>query len=298
MGVSRGSQPLAFTGAKLDRGEAVRADPARIAELARSGRALIVGATADAVVLDPDEPRLLRIPADGEFDPDQAVLLGLESGVPVFAVDLEGRRELLGDGRLVALRAAGMELSAPEGGLAAYLAALLSWHRRHRFCANCGVLTEMAEAGLERHCPNCGAHHFPRTDPVVIMLVKYDGMILMGRRAGGPGDRYSVLAGFVAPGETAEDAVAREVKEESGIDVYDARDVASQPWPFPASLMLGFEARSDGGEPVVGDGELEEVRWFTREEIAASSRGEGPFHLPGEVSIARLLIERWLGQGV
>jgi NAD+ diphosphatase len=296
--VSSGFHPLAFTGAALDRGDSVRKDPERIAQLARSDQALVVAATSDGVALDPREARLLRLPAAGRLDPDHAVLLGLESAAPVFAIDLENSRELIGDGRVVALRAAGMELSAAEGGLAAYLAALLHWHRRHRFCANCGALTEMAEAGLERQCPNCGAHHFPRTDPVVIMLVEHDGMILMGRRAGGPSDRYSVLAGFVAPGETAEAAVVREVKEESGIDVYDARYVGSQPWPFPASLMLGFEARSDGGEPVVGDGELEEVRWFTRDEIAAASREKGTFHLPGEVSIARSLIERWLGSGV
>jgi NAD+ diphosphatase len=294
-GVSHGFHRLAFTGATLDRGDAVRADPGRIAQLARSDQAVVVAATSDAVALDPSEARLLRLPAAGRLDPDRAVLLGFESGAPVFAIDLEDSRELIGDGRLVALRAAGMELGAREGGLAAYLAALLSWHRRHRFCANCGTQTHIAEAGLERRCPNCGAHHFPRTDPVVIMLVEHDGRILMGRRAGGPADRYSVLAGFVAPGETAEAAVIREVKEESGIDVYDARYVGSQPWPFPASLMLGFNARSDGGEPVVGDGELEEVRWFTREEVAAASRGEAAFHLPWEVSIARSLIERWLG---
>jgi NAD+ diphosphatase len=296
--VSSGFHPLAFTGAALDRGDAVRKDAGRIAQLARSDQALVVAATSDGVALDPREARLLRLPAAGRLDPDHAVLLGFESAAPVFAIDVKDSRELIGDGRVVALRAAGMELSAAEGGLAAYLAALLNWHRRHRFCANCGALTEIAEAGLARQCPNCGAHHFPRTDPVVIMLVEHDGMILMGRRAGGPSDRYSVLAGFVAPGETAEAAVVREVKEESGIDVYDARYVGSQPWPFPASLMLGFEARSDGGDPVVGDAELEEVRWFTRDEIAAASREEATFHLPGEVSIARSLIERWLGSEV
>ena len=300
MAVSSESQSLPFAGAALDRAEAERADPARVRELERSDLALVLGATADAVVLESEAPRLLRRPLRAELDPSNAVLLGLESGAPLFAVDLEEldeatRRDVLGDGRLVALREAGMELSGPEGGLAAYLAALLNWHRRHRFCANCGTRTALAEAGAARHCEHCGAHHFPRTDPVVIMLVEHDGRILMGSRKGAPAGRYSVLAGFVSPGETAEEAVIREVWEEARIDVHDPRYVASQPWPFPASLMLGFEARSDGGEPVVGDGELQEVRWFTREEVAAASRGEASFQLPGEVSIARSLIERWLG---
>jgi NAD+ diphosphatase len=298
--VSPGSDHLAFTGGTLDRADAVRADPELVRALTASEQALLVVAGADAVLLDAKEPLLRRVPADGRVDPDRAVLLGVESGVPLFGVDLEaleedGRRELVGDGRLVVLREAGMELGEGEGGLAAYLASLMYWHRRCGFCANCGTRTVIAEAGLERRCPNCGAHHFPRVDPVVIMLVEHEDRILMGRRAGGPEGRYSVLAGFVSSGETPEAAVIREVKEESGIDAYDPRYAAAQPWPFPASLMLGFFARADGGEPVAGDGELEDVRWFTREEVAAASRGEASFALPWKVSIARSLIETWLG---
>jgi NAD+ diphosphatase len=299
--MSTARHALAFTGATLDRADTARKDPERVRALTASGNAVVVASTADAVVLDGHGPLLKRFPANGSLAPDEAVLLGLESGAPLFGIDLDAlddgaRQEVIGDGRLVVLREAGAELSGPEGGLAAYLSSLLNWHRRHRFCANCGHRTAIADAGMERRCPNCGAHHFPRLDPVVIMLVEHEDRILMGRRAGGPEGRYSVLAGFVSPGETPEEAVIREVKEESGIDAYDPRYFAAQPWPFPSSLMLGFFARADGGEPVAGDGELEDVRWFTREEVAAASRGEAWFKLPWEVSIARTLIETWLAR--
>jgi NAD+ diphosphatase len=198
---------------------------------------------------------------------------------------------VIGAATIVSLRAAGAVLSRPEGGLAAYLAALLNWHRRHRFCANCGVGTVVAEAGHSRRCPSCGAEHFPRTDPVAIMLVTHADRLLLGRHAGWPSGQYSALAGFVAPGESAEEAVVREVYEESGIEAYDPVFVASQPWAFPSSLMLGFEARSDGGEPVARDGELEDVRWFERDALAAALNGD--LRLPPSVSIARFLVERW-----
>jgi len=294
---------LPFTGATLDRADVLRADPEQVAMAASSREARLLAAGVGDVALEAGEPRLLRIPADGRLDPSTAVLLGLEGDVPLFGVDLEAldeseRGALLAGARRATLREAGMELSQPEGGLAAYLSALLNWHRTHRFCANCGAPTAIVDAGMERRCGNCGAHHFPRTDPVVIMLVEHEGRILMGSRAGAPEGRYSVLAGFVSPGETPEDAVIREVWEESRIEVRDPRYVAAQPWPFPASLMLGFEARSDGGEPVIGDGELDDVRWFARSDVAAASRGEAWFQLPGEVSIARTLIERWLARSI
>jgi NAD+ diphosphatase len=196
---------------------------------------------------------------------------------------------------VVGLREAGALLAPAEAGLAAYVMALLNWHRRHAFCANCGHATDVAEAGYSRHCPHCGANHFPRTDPVVIMTVEHDGRLLLGRRAGWPRGRLSVLAGFVSPGESAEEAVIREVQEESGIIARDPVFVASQPWPFPASLMLGFHAVSDGGEPRATDGELEEVHWLARDAIREAVAGGDPgFQLPPPVSIARFLIDRWL----
>jgi NAD+ diphosphatase len=219
---------------------------------------------------------------------------------PVFAIDLDAlprasAAALTRGADVVGLRAAGALLARSEAGLAAYLTALLNWHRRHHFCSNCGTATGVAEAGYSRRCPSCEAVHFPRTDPVVIMLVESRGRLLLGRHSGWPQRRYSVLAGFVAPGETLEAAVAREVREESGIEVHDPRYVASQPWPFPSSLMLGFEARSEGGEPTARDGELEDVRWFTLDAAReAAQERSSELELPPRVSIARMLIERRL----
>ncbi len=152
----------------------------------------------------------------------------------------------------------------------------------------------MADAGYLRRCPNCGASHHPRTDPVVIMLVVDRDRVLLGRQASWPQRRYSALAGFVEPGESLEEAVAREVAEESGVEVRDVRYIASQPWPFPASLMLGFIAEWAGGTPAVRDDELEDVRWFTREEVREAAAERGPLLLPAPVAIARRLLDVWL----
>ena len=299
--------PPAFTGATLDRAAKLRADPDRVATLLAQPDAAVVAASADGVLLGAAaDASLLRQRLDGGapryVDPDQPILLGIEAGAPLFAADLEqldpsARDRLLAAARIVSLRDAGTVLGQSEGGLAAYLVALLNWHRRHRFCANCGAETEIAEAGMSRHCPRCGASHFPRTDPVVIMLVEHDGSLLLGRRPDWPENRYSVLAGFVSPGETPEEAVIREVREESGIEATGPVYVASQPWPFPASLMLGFEARAAGGTPRAGDGELEDVGWFGLDEVrCAAQREAGPLRLPPPVSIARVLIDRWLAR--
>ena len=290
-----------FTGMALDRAHGSRKDADWLARQRRDPAARVVMAGADGVAIRDDE--VVRAPAEllGDDDP---VLLGLEDGAPRFALDLDGlddarRAAALDGGELVGLRDAGAVLARAEAGLAAYVMALLNWHRRHRFCANCGHATGIAEAGDSRHCPHCGADHFPRTDPVVIMTVEHDGRLLLGRRSGWPPGRLSVLAGFVAPGESAEEAVVREVREESGILVRDPVFIASQPWPFPASLMLGFHAESDGGVPRPTDGELEEVHWLDLDAVrAAMGDGESPFRLPPPISIARFLIDRWVaGRG-
>ena len=297
-----------FTGVTLDRVSVQRKDQEWVAALAESPEARGIATGHDGVLVgDGDPPALARIlaPAEQLRDP---ILLGIDAGGNgLFAVDLErefrerpaddGSWDVPGAGgaRTVSLRDAGVELSHAEAGLAAYTTALLNWHRRHGFCANCGAATEIAEAGYSRHCPRCGAHHFPRTDPVVIMTVEHDGRLLLGRRAGWPAGRLSVLAGFISPGESAEEAVLREVQEESGIAARDARYVTSQPWPFPASLMLGFHASSDGGEPRATDGELDEVHWLDGDAVRRAVRGDdADFQLPGSVSIARFLIERWV----
>jgi NAD+ diphosphatase len=211
-----------------------------------------------------------------------AIFLGLgEGGAPLFAVEREGVE-------LTGLRDLAATLPAAQLGAVAYASALANWARATRFCGICGQPTRAGEGGHVRVCAN-GHQHHPRTDPVVIMLVCDGDRVLMGRQASWPAGRYSALAGFVEPGEPLEAAVAREVLEESGVTVRDVRYVASQPWPFPVSLMLGFHADYAGGEPHVLDGELEDVRWFTREELA-----DGSVHLPPPTAIARHLIQRWL----
>ncbi len=158
--------------------------------------------------------------------------------------------------------------------------------------------SEIREGGLLRVCPACGAEHHPRTDPVVIMLVvdSENDRVLLGRQPSWPDGRYSALAGFVEPGESLEDAVAREVLEESGVEVTDARYVSSQPWPFPSSLMLGFEAAYLSGEPVAADGELDDARWFTRSELLEAAAERGALRLPPSLAIARRLIDGWLAR--
>jgi len=235
-----------------------------------------------------DGSRLLLAPPS-----EEAVFLGIAGDTPFFADDVSGAEP--DEGRPAGLREAATELSPDEAALAAYAGSLLAWHRRHRFCANCGAPTEPHDAGHERHCPACDAHHFPRTDPVVIVRVTDDrDRLLLGRQGRWPEGRFSLLAGFVEPGETLEEAVRREVAEESGVELGEVSYIASQPWPFPSSLMLGFSALATGGDPAPGDNELAEVRWFEREEVERAARGEGDLALSPPYSIARRLIDAWL----
>jgi NAD+ diphosphatase len=228
-----------------------------------------------------------------------AIFLGLDAAAaPLFAIERE-------DVALTGLRDLAGSLPGEQLGTIAYATAMANWARATRFCGICGAATEARDGGHVRLCANGHSHH-PRTDPVVIMLVSDGDRVLMGRQALWPKGRYSALAGFVEPGERLEDAVAREVLEESGVAVRDVRYVESQPWPFPVSLMLGFHATYAGGEPEVRDGELEDVRWFTRAEVAAAISGsddwiDGPdaqgLMVPPPTAIARLLIDRWVAAG-
>jgi len=275
--------PNTFTGATLDRAGDRRTDAEWVAaQLADpAARAVVAGAGGVHVA----DGRLALVPL-GEIG-GEPLLLGLGDDGPVFAAEAA-------NGALMGLREAAATLPRADGGLAAYAAALLNWHRRHRFCANCGAATEIREAGHVRRCPSCGAEHHPRTDPVVIMLVLRGDEVLLGRQASWPRDRYSALAGFVEPGESLEEAVAREVLEESGVRIGPPRYVSSQPWPFPASLMLGFVAPWESGEPRIGDEELEDVRWFSRKAVQDAVRDRGPLRLPPPLAIARRLVDGWL----
>jgi len=300
----------AFSGMPLDRAATLREDEAWVARTLADPASRVLAAGADGVLVD-DGGLARRTVAEAGGEGIAPILLGLDgAGAALFALDLDGlgddgRADAVGRGaRTISLREAGAALAAPEAGLAAYLTALLNWHRRHGHCANCGAPTRIAEAGYARRCDACAAMHFPRTDPVVIMVVEHAGSVLLGRHAGWPANQYSALAGFVSPGESLEEAVVREVREESGIDCRDPAFVTSQPWPFPTSLMLGFEARSAGGEPEVIDGELEDVRWFALAEVqeALDAAGDDPtwpapagsrLRVPPSISIARYLLERW-----
>jgi NAD+ diphosphatase len=198
--------------------------------------------------------------------------------------------------RTAGLRQAGSLLSARDAGLMAHAVALANWHATHTHCPRCGTATVPAAAGHFRRCPRDGSEHFPRTDPAMIVLVTdTDDRCLLGRNAAWPHRRFSVLAGFVEPGESAEQAVAREVLEETGILVSSVEYVASQPWPMPHSLMLGFRARADGGQTISIDSvEIAEARWFTREQLR-DSLDRGDVLLPPPASIAHRLIRSWYG---
>jgi NAD+ diphosphatase len=272
-----------FAGGVLDRVSERRSDESWVAERLSDPASRAVVAGRDGVLVEGD--RVARVPLREAAEP---VLLGVEDGAALFAVEARDGDSLMG------LREAAATLAQDEGGLAAYAAALRNWHRTHRHCARCGARTEPSDAGHVRACPSCSAHHHPRTDPVVIMLVEDGDRLLLGRQAAWPAGVYSALAGFVEHGESLEEAVAREVSEEAGVTVQDVRYVASQPWPFPTTLMLGFVARWAAGEPHARDDELEEVRWFSRAELEDAVAGRGPVALPPPLAIARRLIEGWL----
>jgi NAD+ diphosphatase len=225
----------------------------------------------------------------------EAVFLGEWDGGAVFAASVEEElAAAVGAGAEWAeLRRHLLLMEPAEAALLAFARSMAYWHARHRFCGACGSPTESREAGHLRACPACGAQHFPRTDPAVIVRVEHRGRCLLGRSAGWDPGVYSVLAGFVEPGESLEQAVAREVLEEAGVQVSAVRYHSSQPWPFPASLMVGFTARAQSAR-LRRDDELEDVRWFTRAE-ARSALAAGTLRMPSRYSISHRLIEEWLG---
>jgi NAD+ diphosphatase len=278
---------MTFAHPGLDRAPAERRNPEWVETQRREPRARAL-LLSDRGLWIEDGRLVLAAPRGGD------VVLGLTHEGPLFATDLG--EETPARGAPAGLREAAAELRPDEAGLAAYAASLLNWHRRHRFCANCGNPTTTRDGGHERHCPACHMHHFPRTDPVVIVRVTSDERVLLARKATWPERRYSILAGYVEPGETLEDAVRREILEESGVAVGAVTYVASQPWPFPSSLMLGFHAEADGGEPRPDDHELSDVRWFGRDEVRRAAAGRGAIFLPPPFTIARRLIDGWLAQ--
>ncbi len=272
-----------FSGSGLDRADLLRAQPERLAELAARGDARQLQWADGLPQLHPDG-RLRWEPVSA---PD--LFLGLDGAAPRFSPlpatpPPSTAFALLG------------QLDGMDAPLFACALSLANWHGRQAFCSGCGQRTGIVRGGWSRNCAGCGAGHFPRCDPVVIMLAEHDGRLLLGRQPHYPPGRFSALAGFVEPGETIEAAVARELKEEAGIDVADVRYVASQPWPFPSSLMIGAHARALGDKLTVDFTELDDARWFTRAEVAAAVSGtpDAPFLAPPRFAIARTLLEHWL----
>jgi NAD+ diphosphatase len=229
------------------------------------------------------------------------IFLGLGDGRAHFAIDATGADIAPDiDIELIDVRALAPTLATGEAAILAEARSVLDWHARHRFCAQCGSATAIASAGWTRRCPQCRASHYPRTDPVVIMLAIRGERALLGRNRRRPGARFSCLAGFVEPGETLEDAVRREVREESGVQCGRVRYLAGQPWPFPSSLMLGFLTEALTEEIMVDPKELAEARWFSRDELremfgraAAGTEDATQASVPAPIAIAHHIIRRW-----
>jgi NAD+ diphosphatase len=302
---------LALARSTLDRQAELRLDePALAAAWSNPDTRVLVVSESRALVLDELDPVVQR---NAEAPLAKLVLLSSldapegeryflgrdEEGRAFFAIPAEalpGRQDA--DARAASLREVGLLLSDQDAGLMTHAVALEYWHRSHKFCSRCGHATEPAAAGHVRRCSQCGTEHYPRTDAAVIMAVTDpEDRLLLGRQSAWDPHRFSVLAGFVEPGESLENAVAREVHEEAGLTVTQVEYLGSQPWPFPCSLMLGFRAKVDDPERMRADGdELQEVRWFSRAELSAAIES-GEVIPSGRISIARKLIENWFGEG-
>jgi NAD+ diphosphatase len=276
-----------FTGGGLNRADHLRADPVAI-------MALLCDAEARELVWDNGAPaideqgKLLWRPVAG----DPPLFLGFNDRSPRFSslpdgnVPFDARAHF----QLLSL------LDANDSPIFAAALSLANWHRRHGYCSVCGAATEPNRGGWSRLCASCGAEHYPRVDPVVIMLAEHGGRLLLGRQPHYPPGRYSALAGFVEPGESIEAAVIREIKEEAGVEVIDIRYLCSQPWPFPSSLMIGAHAAALDDSLTIDTNELDDARWFTRGEVVAALAGDtsAPFQPPPRSAIARTLLERWV----
>jgi len=296
-----------YAGGALDRVSARRKDEAWIAGLLDHGESRFVAVWRGRSLVwadGGDAPGAAFLaPRDLAAQAAAPVLLGLIGERAYFAVDLsahEAPLEALTTERPVEftdLRRVGPLLPRDEGSLLAYARGIAYWHERHRFCGVCGAATRSDEAGHVRRCtdPACGASHFPRTDPAVIMLVHDGERCLLGRKPEWPAGMHSTLAGFVEPGESLEEAVAREVHEETGIVVDEVVYHSSQPWPFPASLMLGFHARARSTAITCDPEELEHAAWYDRR-FLLTRRDDDSLRLPRGDSIARRLVEDWLAR--
>lgn len=293
---------LPMTASETDRDAPTRSDPDLLPRLLDDPATRVIELRGGSASLGPEGGLLRRAPEPADADA-LLLYLGRHGGSAHVAAcwpdppqPPQDREEKLDAAPFADLREVATALVAEEASLFATALGLANWHVRHPYCPRCGTATEIVQAGWVRRCPHDGSEHYPRTDPAVIMAVTdAEDRLLLARNIGWPKGRFSVLAGFVEPGETIAVAVAREVFEETSVEVVDVDFVADQPWPFPASLMLGCSARATTTELVCQPDEIAEARWFTREEFRAELH-EGYVRAAGRLSIAARLIEGWLGQ--
>lgn len=320
----KNAELVTFGGSGLDRAGEIRSNADALAVamaldgansiLMWRGKPLVSGEARDVLVRLPMNHPLV---ADGPQGVIKApILLGREDNAPVFATDIstwepddmEGVQlgafvdlseqqhpDLPDDHGFMELRRLMTHLNPRDAELAATAKAVIGWHEIHKFCARCGAQSDISHGGWQRTCPSCGAHHFPRTDPVVIMLITHNDSVLMGRSPGWPAGMFSLLAGFVEPGETLEAAVRREVFEEAGVKVGEVTYLSSQPWPFPASLMFGCAGEALSQEINIDPVEIEHAMWVSRDEMMMAFAGEHPVMKPARKgAIAHFLLQNWL----
>jgi len=284
----------------------VRHSPNRFSSLAESPTARFLIVKGEEILLkgnDALSPVLLSFGETGLKSVEEGFcyLLGSRENLVYLVLDLDLYRNPLPlpeGAAFIHLRKSRLDVRDWTGALLAYATALVTWHRNHHFCGKCGSATKTAEMGQARYCSGsqCGIPHYPRTDPAIIVAVTRDDKCLMARKEGWPKGLYSIVAGYVDHGESLEDAVAREVFEETGIRIKSARYHSSQPWPFPYTLMLGYFAEAEEGDILVDKNELEDARWFSRDDII-EGLAKGSHLLPTSFSISRKLISEWFNRG-
>lgn len=284
----------AFVGEPLDRADALRDDADALARLWPQARILILDVDGTAFA-DADDKLFELTGEDIGGGPGTATFLGLRDGRAQFS--MEAASVVVQAPNRVDLRKAAAIWPAADSNLFCFARGMSYWHSRNRFCGVCGGAVLFRRSGFVGHCGQCNTEHYPRVDPAVIIAVENNGRLLLGRQSSWAARRYSVLAGFVEPGESLEQTVAREVFEEAKVRVRESRYLGTQPWPFPGALMLGFAATAEDDLPTV-NGELEDARWFSVEEVGAALRrtpedGTDGILMPPPISIARTLIEHW-----
>ncbi len=284
-----------FVGGALDRADHLRHDAEALAAATGDWRAKLLKLEALEPEVTPEGTlgwaSLADAPEDAEL-----VFLGMGEGKPHFAAYVPGVRAQ-GFRSPGLMRSLDM-LQSSEASTYAAARSVLDWHSRHQFCANCGHQTAMFRAGWGRLCPNCGTEHFPRVDPVVIMIAEHSGRALVGRGPGWPEGRYSALAGFLEPGESIEEAVAREIHEEAGVRVTNIRYIASQPWPFPSQLMMACVGEAQDDTITIDPNELQDAMWVSRDDVRRALAGDpgAPFLAPPRYAIAHTLLTIWAGE--